>query len=123
MGGRAGGGASGGMGSRSRGGGYSSGIGSGKSYGLNKYERFTFEAIKSDASTGPLMGQSSTGQLLFDVAGHTFTESGLAKFIKSEFKAQSAKTGQSSQSMAKQITKNLYNIKTGDYFGNMADNI
>lgn len=112
-----------GFGSRSRGGGYSSGIGSGKSYGLNKYERFTFEAIKSDASTGASIGKSSTGKLLFTVAGSTFTESGLAKFIKSEFKAQSAKTGQSAQSMAKQITKYLYNIKTGDYFGNMADNI
>lgn len=122
MGGRAGGGASGGMGKGSRSG-YSSGIGSGKSYGLNKYERFTFEAIKSDASTGVLMSTSSTGNPLFNVAGQTFTEGGLAKFIKSEFKAQHAKTGQSYQSMAKQLTKSLYNVKTGNYFGNMADTI
>lgn len=52
-----------------------------------------------------------------------FTESGLASFVKSEFKAQKAKTGQSDKAMAKQITKYLTNNKTGDFFGNMVDTI
>lgn len=113
------------MGIRAGGGaGFSSGIGSNKSYGLNKYERFTFEALKSNASaSGVLLTKTTKGQNIFHVAGQNFTESGLAKFIKSEFKTQKEKTGQSDKSMAKQITKYLTNNKTGDFFGNMADNI
>lgn len=103
---------------------YNSGIGSGNSYGLEKYERFAFEALKSDAAyNGHVWKHANNGETVITVFGAHYEESALAEFVKSEFKAQHAKTGQSHLSMAKQITKYLTNIKTGDFFGNMADNI
>ena len=105
------------------GGGFSSGIGSNRSYGMNKYEKFTMEAIKSDAQTYGNVWESSEGKTMITFGGGHYTESGLASRIKTDFAAERAKTGKSDQALAKQVTRYLTNHKTGDFFGNFADTI
>ena len=105
------------------GGGFSSGIGSNRSYGMNKYEKFTMEAIKSDAQTYGNVWESSEGKTMITFGGGHYTESGLASRIKTDFAAQRAKTGKSDKALAKQVTQYLTNHKTGDFFGNFAETI
>lgn len=106
------------MGGRSGSGvGFSSGVGSRKSYGLNKYQKFALEAIKSNSK---FYGDSKGKYFAAD--GY-YTEKELAAKIKSDWKIQKAKTGLSDKELALQLTKGLMNHKTGMNFGNMANNI
>jgi len=105
------------MGARSGGGaGFSSGVGSHRSYGMNKYQKIAFEAMKGDLSYNGQTSKNSNGQTLFNVMGQSLTEGGLAKVFKSEWAQHQKSPGHSDKAFAKTLTLNMINNKTGDFF-------
>ena len=106
------------MGARAGGGAgfFSSGVGSNRSYGMNKYQKTAFEAMKGDLSYNGQTGKNSKGRTTFNVMGKSLTEGGLAKMFKSEWAKHSDGSPGRDKTFAKTLTLNMTNNKTGQWF-------